>query len=167
MSIGDRIEFIIHPLKGIEIPNKGMIRFGMKPDEIRKIISRAPREFKFPYYEMSSDSFDSYAFHCHYRLVTGCHDIEIFRDSKGVRPIFAGKDIFKLTYLNAKSWFQSLDPDMSIDELGFASRHLGICICKSEEDEDDMSPSEVGIGYVAVFDQQSQTYSSLFTHVEA
>jgi hypothetical protein len=159
------MELIIHPYECIEIPGKGMIRFGMSSEEVKDFFQSPPKVFvKFQEFEEPSNHFKEHGLQVHYKK-NGCHDFEIFGGYGDAVPVFQDKCLFQSPYVELREWFQALDPNLLIDddETNFVSLTFGICICRSDDIDESVESEQICSDYIAVFDKKSQLYASLFS----
>jgi len=135
----------------------GSIEFGMTAEKVRSLFPEKPETFKkFSDLELTTDAFDQAGVYVYYNANNVCDAVEMFPEAV---PIFKGKSLLTIPWLELMKWFQELEPDVVIGESGLTSFRFGISLYVPNVDELPEAPPESLI----VFDHNSE----LFSHSEA
>ncbi|GLG84323.1 hypothetical protein [Acinetobacter calcoaceticus] len=125
----------------------GLIKFGMKRDEVRKIFSECePRVFwRNSYSESATDGYDEIGINVYYDDTDKAIALEFYEPAQ---VIFNGIEISKLPAFEAYKLMATLDKDISIDGDGLTSFKLGIGFYVPIYEEDYMLPVETIIIFI-------------------
>ena len=142
------MNIIIHPYEGIEIENKGIIRFGMTREEVRNFFNEQERKtyVKSEYAQMPTDAYYKSVLQFSYKKPGILQAILL---TAGIGKVFfLDKDILNdCSYSEAFNWLNRADTNLEIDEKDDAiSYKFGIVLGMSVENpvEDDyMIPESV------------------------
>lgn len=147
----EKMSVIIHPYKGVEIPGKGLIKFGMSRQEVRAFFEEEPEEFfKLEDDPLPTDAYEESGIYAYYKEPDSLEALEIFLEA---RPILMDKSLLEIPMANLLPWIQSLDQNIEIDVDGLDSEKLGLSIYAPDyEDEEDNDP-EYTAENVLVFEQ--------------
>jgi hypothetical protein len=143
------MEMVIKPFEGV-----GPIKFGMKPEEVSKAVGKTPRRFqKYPPPGLPSDDYSKQGILAHYNSKEECHDLEF--DVFGLwwtELTFHDLPLSSTPYETFLNLVKELDPQVAVGGGGFTSLALGISMQLDGEQlyEEELPPSEVGVGYLAV-----------------
>jgi hypothetical protein len=136
------MEFIIHPYEGVEIPGKGLIRFGMSREEVRGFFEEKPSEF----YKMSNDIFPTDAFdktgvHIYYEAPGTLIGFDFYSPSE---LKIKGISLLSIPFTQAKELLTQLNEGMLVNSLGsWDAKSLGVSLYESlEESEWNTEPVE-------------------------
>jgi hypothetical protein len=132
------MEFIIHPYEGVEIPSKGLIRFGMARDEVRSFFDEAPKEFfKSVKDKVSTDAFDQSDLHCFYN---SHYAIEAFEFGFNALLFLNSVNLFSFERIEELKNFlnKGLNADLIATNTGYNSETLGISIYSPDPNQDQV-----------------------------
>ncbi|EOQ62932.1 hypothetical protein F935_02023 [Acinetobacter calcoaceticus ANC 3811] len=125
----------------------GLIKFGMKREEVRKLMSEyEPRAFwRNSYSESATDGYDEIGINVYYDSADKTIALEFY---KPAQVAFNGGEISKLPVFEAYKLMASLDKDIAIDEDGLTSFKFGIGFYAPFYEEDYMLPVEAIIIFI-------------------
>lgn len=119
----------------------GPIRFGMTPDQVRRLQLGPIRSFKrTPNVTVPSDHFTELGVIVNYKPAGIVNSIEFSRPSN---PTFRGVALFNETLDRAREFLQSEDPTLEVDSDGFTSHVLGLGVYALRADPEEGEPGEV------------------------
>ena len=107
-------------------PYQGLagIQFGMTPDEVRQVLGSTVQTFrKLPDDTLETDYFDALGIQVFYKQPGVCDAIELVTPAK---PTLRGKDLLGKPFGELRSWFQSIDSEVAIDETGLTSYRFAV-----------------------------------------
>jgi hypothetical protein len=135
------MDYTIYPFEGL-----GAIRFGMTPQQVREVIGEPDSTFmksdKFP-----TDDYFDLGFHVYYNESGLCEAMEIFSPYAQEDPFgldyteepgdcttlnFQGQIFFKQTFVELKTWFQSLGTGVQHYDCGVTFLKFGIVLYSRE-----------------------------------
>lgn len=121
----------------------GLIKFGMKREEVRKIFSEyKPRVFG---QKFSSDGYEEVGINIDYDSADKVIALVFYEPAQ---VIFNGTEISKLTASEAYKLMAALDKDISIDGDGLTSFNLGIGFYEPNYEEEPFLPVEAIIIFI-------------------
>lgn len=111
----------IEPYQGI-----AGVQFGMTAEQVRAILGQpiAPLLEPAPG-SATADFFEHLGMEVSYTPSGHCDAIDLAPPSA---PTFQGQSLMGQPFVAVKAWFQTLDPEIAIDETGFTSYHYGLGI---------------------------------------
>jgi hypothetical protein len=137
------MELIIHSYEGVEIPGKGLMRFGMSREEVRGFFEEKPKELhKQQNAKVPTDSFrDSYVL-CYYDDGEKLDAVEVGYLTK---IILHSKNLFLFeTIEELKKFLNDLGGNLIPYANGYDSRSLGISIYSPD-------PNQIPVEGVMIF----------------
>lgn len=136
------MEFIIHPYEGVEIPGKGMIRFGMTREKVRAFFDEEPSEFfKMPDDQFPTDAFDETGVHVFYKAPGIVTRFDFYSPAN---PKFKEIVLLSIPFSQVKELLTQLVGQPLVSGLGsWDAKALGISLYESlDKSEWDSEPAE-------------------------
>lgn len=113
------VKLEIEPYQGI-----AGVQFGMSREQVRHALNSSVQVFKKTATdELNTDAFDELGMHVYYKQPDGCEAIEL---AAPANPTFRGKALIGQPFNELCDWFQSIDPQIEIDETGLTSFEFGL-----------------------------------------
>ena len=122
------MKFIIHPLEGIEFPDRRIAKFGMSREEVRKYFSGLPKEFyKSTKSKVATDAFHYCSTHIYYDETD---KVEAFEVSEPTEMLFGGINLFSLEMADKiKTFLESMGGEAKTrGGCCFSFANLGISV---------------------------------------
>ncbi len=139
-----QIQIVIHPYKGIEIPGKGHIVFGMIREQVRAFFDETPEEvWRSEDCSTPEDHYQESTLSFSYDDLNALQSIMIVEPQD---PVFQGQHLLQAPYKTLIDYFLKIDPNSKIeDHFGLTSSKFGIHLHAPEfpEEEADYSPESI------------------------
>ncbi len=128
------MEFIIHPYEGIEILQKGIIRFGMSREELTIFLREQPKNLlKGGEKKIQTDSFREAGFLAYYNDVAHLEAIEFFLPDAEV--YLNTEKLTGLSNSQLRDLIQKYDKNLVDTDCGFDSLVVGIASYSPNPDD--------------------------------
>jgi hypothetical protein len=141
------MNFVINPYIGI-----GEIKLGMTRSEVRSTLkSRFESCQRTGDLDIPEDFFPELGIFVEYNQSDVCASIQVVTP---LDPIWRGKKLLQMPFIELAEWFISIDPDIELDETGFTCYKYGIgTYAPDYQEEPDSSPESIIVFTRGYYDQ--------------